>query len=105
MHEVVCFAENNVPWKMHGKGPPRNGWEMVPAMFGSWSNCPHHGTDVSRVSTLQWHGSVKFARCSCARSSMVFCNLLANRSGVAASRLPRLVLVGFPRFLALSIFL
>jgi hypothetical protein len=37
MHEMLCFAGENVSRKMDEEGLPRDGFKMVSAMFGSWS--------------------------------------------------------------------
>ena len=38
MHEIMCVAGPNVPWKMDGVALPRDGCKTVPAVPGSWSD-------------------------------------------------------------------
>ena len=38
MHEIMCFAEEKVPWKMDGEALSRDGCKTVPAVPGSWSD-------------------------------------------------------------------
>ena len=47
MHEVLCFAAQNVPRKMGGEGLPRDGSRTVPAGGGSCSDRPRINTDTS----------------------------------------------------------
>ncbi len=35
MHEMLCFAGQNVPRKMDGEACPRGGCETVPAVLGT----------------------------------------------------------------------
>ena len=91
MNEIVCFAEKNTPWKLDGKGLSRNGWEMVRAKHG------RSRIVISRPFCSGAAGSILFL--AVAQSLiLVFCSPLANRSGVAVSRLSRSVLAGFTRF-------
>ena len=44
MHEMLCFAVQNVSRKMDGEACPADGFETVPVMLGSWSGRPRIGT-------------------------------------------------------------
>ncbi len=47
MHEMLCFAGQNVPRKMDGEACPRGGCETVPAVLGTVSDRPRIVTDSS----------------------------------------------------------
>ena len=49
MHEMLCFAVQNVSRKMDGEACPADGFETVPVMLGSWSGRPRIGTASSGV--------------------------------------------------------
>jgi hypothetical protein len=47
MREILCFAAQNVPWKMDGEGLLRGGCETVSGVLGSFSDRPRTGNDSS----------------------------------------------------------
>ena len=47
MHEMLCFAGQNVSRKKDGEACQADGCETVSAMFGSWSDGPRIGTASS----------------------------------------------------------
>ena len=52
MHEMLCFAGQNVSRKMDGEACPADGFGTVPAVPGSWSDRPRNGTAASRIVLL-----------------------------------------------------
>ena len=49
MHEMLCFAGQNMSWKMDGEACPAGGSRTVLAGPGSFSDRPRSGTDSSAV--------------------------------------------------------
>jgi hypothetical protein len=47
MHDMLCFAAQNMSRKMDGEGLPRDGFETAPVMVRSCSDRPRVGTDSS----------------------------------------------------------
>ena len=47
MHDMLCFAAQNMSRKMGGEGLPRDGFETAPVMVRSCSDRPRVGTDSS----------------------------------------------------------
>ena len=47
MHDILCFAAQNISRKMDGEGLPHDGFETAPVMVRSCSDRPRVGTDSS----------------------------------------------------------